>query len=164
MGFKFFQNLALDVSSEGKHQLYNTVGKLKIEAEHEKENKKNSLEIRRELEQLHIKLTLAMDGYDKATESNFSLKNRIAAFQSFAEECHTAIFAHQTQLMAAPGFLNKLQAIINNFFEQYFALAPIFDITRSDFGTNVEFSKKFNDVKRELTPQSSDEDGCCFSM
>lgn len=107
--------------------------------------------------QLHTKLALAIDAYDKKTESA-TLKQRTAAFQNFAEECHKAIFAHQTNLMAAPGIGNKFKAMINNFLEQYFGVAPQFDVRISEFGQNVQFSAKFNDVKRELTP---DDDMCC---
>lgn len=160
----FFKEIAHEIASEIENRptIYKAVGSLTIALESIKK-KPAFKDFVDPMAQLHAKLKNAMSNFNSNTAVNTSLIKYQTHLQTFAEECHSAIYAYQPTLMSAPGLWNQLKARINNFLEHYFALNPVFDTTLSKLGLQGNFSKKFNQVKNELKPQTNDDEPCCIT-
>ena len=168
MGFfktakRFLHNTKMEL--EGKPELYRAVKNLSNELENELKDQYLSLEIKTAAAQLKASLDDAIKLFDNKTEREITIIKYNVALQDFAEECHSAIHAHQPTLMSAPGFWNQIKASINNFLEQYFNAAPIFSTTMSNLAFHSEFMANFNQVKDILKPEEeAEEEVCCFKM
>ncbi|HHF7372541.1 hypothetical protein [Legionella bozemanae] len=170
MGFNFFKkyydkaNTALDEIATNNPRIYNTVRKLIDELANVERLAKNREEplhpdILNAVQQLKAQLNETKRQFDNDFKEGIPLLQFQRRVRDFANDCRSAIYSYEPTLMAAPGILNKLKAYINAFLEQYFAVESYFNTEKNALGLKTEFSKNYNNRKRELTQEVFRSDG-----